>query len=1670
MAGEVTQTFNNTIMGYIRTSYGRTTYDEDYKTKNTENFIDKSFISHLLKKGEGVLVNSGGNEWKRPTNEAGTFYAELADEIKDDGNFNSVQIYFLYLFLNSKYKTQKNVLENVQYINGYKLEKKDIKKCANIPLDKLDSCPHFGNIYYLPCIIKDENILYLGSYFAFNKSEENKYVENKEILVSKMPYSHLINGKHHNFPENNIVVVKDNPSYTTRASRTNTYGNYESLPDEVKINGIFIGFKVWYTGSTVKQKNTKLEDIIKDENANASIKWISLLFMKEQVVYELRKEINRNGKKYIIPTIASWNNKESKYPIKSVFRVAFEYAYNKQNLKANIIQSKDKQNYKLAVETCFIGNNYVGSGSENKIITPEALKDKILYICSDELPVVKERSATWADQYDNDIPVPFLHYDDRGTGLIEYNVTFIDNNGKQLTETTASAVAKYSPIFSKTISQIFDPWERIDSEWKNYERLEGEEKVSNCNFDLEITSGEVSKGTELYKAFFTQAVSNSCDCEIVDNNIIFHSPNGEIESPQWNREPDNNQADYKNIKDLILVDDNVQTNIYNFESGGKDKYPKIKYKNGDTAAFFTDSTGVCTVGHGHTFGSPITAGVKPYHTKIWNLFSEFIREEGYKLVEDSSTTKDLKEKYKTKTLVCCNGQYILINEKGIFNQTIPNSSGSEEQKMLYRVSEKIAERLEIEENKAITEDKVFELVQSDLEGKTPSLFSWIKKREKDTITEGINTWRKGNYRKNYTISKGITQEQWDFLLDMFYQGVPAPFQNSNFPLNLDSYEDFCAQVVKSIDEVEKLGKSWLLRNKKNRDAMRKAFTVSGMKTPIEPVKGEVASGGVKKVIVRAIAKTKFEITSVMKEETKNNIWSQFLKDSNNGNGGVAGANNCKVYYVKKLEEPKDKNDNDNDGGGENQEQENTAEGFKRAEALINKWRTRPSTAEKAAESTPQKLLDVDLYYDMFSGMTPLIQVGLKVEENRAIVLDNIMTPYVKDFRMEDNGVKKVCVHLYDKDFGSYQAAGSNFYYWSLGNDGKADGNWDRIDSNQTHSLEQIILCALRNAKKLDDQEELEPYNGPFLKDKGTQSNQAPEDMLQMVEEQNSKNKFSNLYIRFGYMDDNPNPGTITQYFEKKGAKLTGRERRWFDDNEIFGMGSYGAVADNPPSDGGSSGGATGGSNGSGDDDKTIKDASAGYTDQDIFGTEPVDMTTSVSRITSYMILGYKSTLKRNGIEYEITGIENSYVSLKKKTFLQRYAEITSYPLEVLYILMRMFNENEQGQKLKTGVKIYFHDDKDKGEPAKGMNMLFCFDGMSDEQMQDACEEIKSGEIRDYYTAVQKGIEVDKRLLKKITLSLGNEDAEKRNYENSVIWKKTRDIPGAKPRPAVKDVEQLIQDFCAACPPRIEYSKNNEGNYEAGKTYPLTYFVGTYPGDEENVCIVLYYRKPKRFNFIRNYRYGPQLGYKTNVLECTIENSNEFALLSGVMGLQPGPNGLMANVRLNTKGADAGVVDEGEDAEGLYSKYEQGEGLLANFAGSGNINALYDEAYASCMYKGTLRLLGDPGLEFTSILQPFTYPIRLEYILPQNESEVRAKNVQTLDIPDGEEPYSKRYNMEHQQKFHSSTGYYVITKITHEITSSGFTTTLDIVRYPGIEKEVLRDTKNPLEHVPSKSLS
>lgn len=1672
MAGEVKQTFNNTIMGVLK----QVGVDVIDRTDNN-SFIDKFFINNLLKRGSGVLFNSGKSKDKGRRRQNEKFFVELIDENSDEGNFDNAQIFFLYKFFNAKSLNQ-NIFSNIQQINGQALAKAE---CESISYSDINLCPKSNGKYYFPCI--KDHVLYLGSYFEIKEGDLNKYRKGNEIIVSSTKLCHKT-GKKHNFPKYEFGLKQEEKEISV--NRLNVFDSYESLPDEVKKNAFFIGYKIIYKDNdSTGLKNLRLTDFIgnaeknSEKNAakrNEKIQFISLLFQKDGEIYEVRKEIEKNGKKYTVPVVASWNNSDSSYNTKALFRVAFEYQYEGYSNQEYLKNNKKIKDSKFISVTCFIGGD-----KYKKNITPEALKDKILYVCTDSIPTPDKRSATWADLYGNDVSIPYLSYGEKK--VVEYNITFLDNKGRQFSEATASPITKYSPLFI-TSNNDDKPWERIDKNG-NFERIDGGTgEISNCNFDLIKTEGEVTKGTELYRMYFAPGNDNHYTCRITDGQVVMISPRGEEEFPSGEYEDQNDDFD-ETSDDLIAVDGNIKQKAYMQESGGKDNYPKIKFDGVETTAIiFTDSEGVCTFGHGHTYGAP--SKNRP-HSDIWGQFINSARSNGFEYIKADKEKErvEVLQQYKgKKALIEHKDQLLLINGNDYLRNGRADRCTIEQGKptgdinnvLMYKINEEMfcsEDTFAGTKNlQPITQNKVEKFLDDDLNVKASELFGWLKNREAVKINEGISKWVKKINRSKYPVSRGITQEQWNYLLDMFYQSVPINFRGNKFPKNFDSYKNFCDRVVEEIKNVT----GPALRGAEGRKAMIKAFTVTEKKA-ITPEVKEFNNGDVTRIVIRAIARTKFEIETVMKEETKNNIFSQFLTDTDSsqaGTTGLAKVPECRIYTISGIEtEPKN---NGNGGGGGNNEQSQGTDNWAEISELISKWQTQPTFDELATEETEQRLVDVDFYHDFFSGMTPYVEIGFKESEGLVAVIDNINTPYVKSFTMEDNGVKKVNITLYDKDFGSYQYNGVKIQSWSidsktgevLGNTGLIEVDEEGSQIRQSMSLEQLINTALRHGKKLGSNEKEfgEMYTSyppeELLRKPEKESEVNPEDYLQFVDVENVTN-FINLYVRFGYADKNSNTESAAAYYLEKGAYNTAMgEKRWFDADAIFGMGVYGARTETPPSDGITSNGGGGYEQENVDTQDVIKDSNVKYVKESFIVAD--NMTTSLSRISTYMIMGYKSIIKKNGIEYEISGIENSYVSLKRKTFLQRYAEITSYPLEVLYILMRMFNENEQGQKLdKTGVKLYLHDDLMLGDATKGFNMKFCFDTLSESQMDNVDQSIKEGKVVDYYTAQKFGITVDRRLLKKITISLGNEEAEKRNYEDCEIWKKTKDNPGLKPKPVVKDVEQLIQEFCAACPPRIEYVKNRDGGYDAGKTYPLTYFIGTYPGDNKNICIVLYYRKPKKITNIRNYKFGPQLGYKTSVIDCTIENSNEFAMLSGISGLTPGINGLMKNVRFNSEKGLGGVSDK--DLDDLFNKYQNGIPVIANWASMSSLETLYDEAYASCMYKGTLKILGDPGIEFSSIMQPFTYPIHLEYLITKNESEIKKPN-EMLDTPIFEQPYVSSYDAGNGYRYHTCTGYYVITKITHEIGLSGFITTLDIVRYPGIEKEVLKDIKKQLQHAPS----
>ena len=257
--------------------------------------------------------------------------------------------------------------------------------------------------------------------------------------------------------------------------------------------------------------------------------------------------------------------------------------------------------------------------------------------------------------------------------------------------------------------------------------------------------------------------------------------------------------------------------------------------------------------------------------------------------------------------------------------------------------------------------------------------------------------------------------------------------------------------------------------------------------------------------------------------------------------------------------------------------------------------------------------------------------------------------------------------------------------------------------------------------------------------------------------------------------------------------------------------------------------------------------------------------------------------------------------------------------------------------------------------------------------------------------------------------------------------------------------------------------------------PLKWFsVVDYVGEDKRpiTYIVLYYRKQLKPRMIRQYYWGPNLPYNSCVKQINIENKNEFALLSSVKTFNSA-SGTVQN-RINTKNIVKGDDNKGddnksdekntcetlEDVEKFLNdpKNDKGYDIIANSDVTG---MAYDIALSSGVYEGTIDILGDPFFLFNGIMQPCTYPIRLNIVVPKNETEMRATGKDKEDLEKKHQNLGTNNEIEgSKQRLHELSGYYLIKEIEHNITPNSFTTKLNILSYPNIEKQILLKGEKP----------
>lgn len=701
--------------------------------------------------------------------------------------------------------------------------------------------------------------------------------------------------------------------------------------------------------------------------------------------------------------------------------------------------------------------------------------------------------------------------------------------------------------------------------------------------------------------------------------------------------------------------------------------------------------------------------------------------------------------------------------------------------------------------------------------------------------------------------------------------------------------------------------------------------------------------------------------------------------------------------------------------------------------FINKWSVRKTDNQ---EIKNQELVDVNNYYDFYSGMTPYIEVSFreKNNDNEYVwnTLNSIDHPYFESLNIEDTGVKKATLVLFDKDFSSYKKG------ILCGFEVKDKQKLKK----KIYSLDEIIKKSIvqpNYTSKKDTKTTVNILNAD--------EEQLKENYLTFSDEEN-KISPGNLKIRFGYCDANQkidkNKKNVTDYYKAKGVGGD-RDYRWWnikngDTQQNISVKLNLAIKNAQIT--------TSEQTLLTNRTELIKNTKA-KTASNSVKNNSLDTTTQLSYEKEYMIIGYNSELTKNGIKYTINAIEMIYAEAMKKRFLQRYSEVVSHPVGVLYYLMKVFNETTDGVANNNGVKIVYLNDTNMSNSADTINMLFDKSNLSEDKL------LEFEDLKDYYTSKKDGKTVPMDLLKTIEISFGCEEAV-RNY------KKRKDEP-----PLYKSVQTLIEEFCSACPPRKEYASSSSKAYDSNGNEiknddytgiaNMSWMVLKPNNDKDNnIYIMLYYKKARPVSKIRVYRWGPELPFQTVVKNLSIKNTNEFAILSGISVYENNGDGkLYKRLKYNLAGSTGKIQNPTTRSVVVEKENGKLEARVANYIAETQGDATdYDSAFSQSLFKGTMEILGDPGLEFNLELAPATYPIRIEAYVP-NSYEFFADK----DVKKAQENSKYGTNVFYgNQRLHELTGYYVITKITHNISTSGYTTKLEVMSYPNIEKEVLINKK------------
>ena len=401
-----------------------------------------------------------------------------------------------------------------------------------------------------------------------------------------------------------------------------------------------------------------------------------------------------------------------------------------------------------------------------------------------------------------------------------------------------------------------------------------------------------------------------------------------------------------------------------------------------------------------------------------------------------------------------------------------------------------------------------------------------------------------------------------------------------------------------------------------------------------------------------------------------------------------------------------------------------------------------------------------------------------------------------------------------------------------------------------------------------------------------------------------------------------------------------------------------------------------------------------------------NQTTIRTELVKTLITGYQTEFSSAGIYYTIKAIEVSQSELSKYKIYQRYTNIKGTPSEVLYTVMNMVNgifDNEE-----EGIKLY---------------------------IDESCRNGKDVVIEDYEKEEESKDEDNVNKIqepKQVQISLGSKDALSMYQDNlSNGLKEEVSFKNVKKPKLYKSVLSILNDLKAVMPPKVVDSglmkdvivTDQDGNSVKAIQKQNAYRRFTYGVqiDGKKVKVYFYYQQPTKFKRIRKYEWGPANGKHSVITNIDIKTDNEYALLTSMS-------------TVTEKGASV-ISRDGYGTEALKNKDVKYADYIAQPGESTPLEQIA-YAYSQALYKGSITIMGDPFYCFDKFVQPYTYPIYLDFRLPVSQSWSNSSNTNKIG-------YS-----------HFMSGFYVVTKITHDISDSGFRTILEVMSYPNITNDVL----------------